>query len=816
MTNKIDTVLKAITDQITRALPSDMVKNPKLNVNSTSPVSSARSYLTNDPQFLTRIHSSINVITICSKKPKKSRDNKPGENGVANTSTKDEDHHTMVEVEREHKKSEEEELEEKGEPKSINQPSPPDPSISFITGKVHKLNSFLESFSLVPQSSDIKFVCTKDDDGDVMFIEIIKKYDDSYKEELVGDENIITGGLEAEYFDISPIRSELAYHKKPDPRKDPNRGVSNFTGRIKGMHIFVRNFTYVSDFMIVEDISSIIDPRLSQVVLGKPFVEISNMTHDLSLGVVRFTNGINEIAYKMSHKIERYNSLSYLEKLRTKSVYFRNEEDKRRGVDYVMSKILGFYKECLELGPEYLIGLKDEGGVTFTKLINDMRNIKMTMPKMQLNSKSMNNMFPEWGIFVTMVKLNRGLKTSNYEQLYAYLKQHEAHYPLQSSAIPQSAYVPPVIHQPQFADNTQPDSGLTLTDDLIENLTKTVALLTQSYKTHLPQTNNQLRTSSNTRNQATVQNGRVVVQNVQGRQNRGQGIMLGEQLQLEMREFRTEEAMQILFIALDSYTATEQDLALNKENVFQADQYGAFDYDVDEAPTAQTMFMTNLSSADRIYDEAGPSYDLNILSEVQDHDNYPDNVDEYHEYVKDNTEQVVQSGVSSIPNDALMMIINDMHEQAAQCVSANEQNKRITPRGLTEGERGFEQTKECYLTEGIPFFKTLKEHFEGIQTALVKEVKEMKEIFEQIEAEVEQNVMDKQCADIEWKNLLIENENLIADCLSHELLYSVMNDVNTVSRLFEMHDAYTVQQARCLELKAEISKLKHKIEKDDH
>ncbi|GKG53405.1 hypothetical protein Tco_0552673, partial [Tanacetum coccineum] len=32
-----------------------------------------------------------------------------------------------------------------------------------------------------------------------------------------------------------------------------------------------------------------------------------------------------------------------------------------------------------------------------------------------------------------------------------------------------------------------------------------------------------LRTSSNTRNQASVQDGRVVVQNVQGRQNRGQG-----------------------------------------------------------------------------------------------------------------------------------------------------------------------------------------------------------------------------------------------------------------------------------------------------
>ncbi|GJU36030.1 hypothetical protein Tco_1184384 [Tanacetum coccineum] len=53
MTSKIDTVLKAITDRIKGALPSDMVKNPKLNDNSTSPVFSARSYPTEDPQYST-------------------------------------------------------------------------------------------------------------------------------------------------------------------------------------------------------------------------------------------------------------------------------------------------------------------------------------------------------------------------------------------------------------------------------------------------------------------------------------------------------------------------------------------------------------------------------------------------------------------------------------------------------------------------------------------------------------------------------------------------------------------------------------------
>ncbi|GJR04805.1 hypothetical protein Tco_0527789 [Tanacetum coccineum] len=125
--------------------------------------------------------------------------------------------------------------------------------------------------------------------------------------------------------------------------------------------------------------------------------------------------------------------------------------------------------------------------VRFTKLINDMRNINMTMPMMQLNSKFVNNMLPEWSRFITEVKLNRGLKESNFDPLYAYLKQHE--YPTQSSKSPQSS------NEPSPADNFQLDSGSSSTENLIESLSNSLALLTQSYKSHLPQTNNQLRTS---------------------------------------------------------------------------------------------------------------------------------------------------------------------------------------------------------------------------------------------------------------------------------------------------------------------------------
>ncbi|GJV49532.1 hypothetical protein Tco_1439744 [Tanacetum coccineum] len=535
---------------------------------------------------------------------------------------------------------------------------------------------------------------------------------------------------------------------------------------------------------------------------------------------------------------------------------------------------------------------------------------------------------------------------------------------------------------------------------------------------------------------------------------------------------------QIINFDEDVDNSPENDLALNMDHIFEADECDAFDSDVDEGPTTQTMFMTNLTSEDRIYDEAGTSYDSNTPSEVQDHDTFVNHLDEYHEvhemqtdeqhnyvvdsdadytsnsniipydqYVEDNEDHVVQRNVSSVRNDALMSILDEMHEQGVQSRLANkpdmiindsvaselarykelvgeyekrakfeltdrerkideqmriiisdrnrketslkselhsaqillsstvghykskteeviilkkdfkqkedkfleefldikrlkdkiedrlykqdqsvqtvhmlckpksfydEKNKvaigyknplcltrakqaqsalynghvlvttnhtptvihdsedtrelaeitrnrmllkmqsplydnnrkkaetsvpkpisaltvyppntpvklvpknsyptksqvkinlyvltqlftefdktyktRITPTGVTEGERGFEQTKRCYLTEVIPFFKTLKEHFVGVQTALFKEVKEMEEIFDQMNNEVDKNIVDKQCAEIEKKNLLIENENLIVNCLSTQLLYDV-------------------EKSRCLDLEADMSKV---------
>ncbi|GJU85154.1 integrase, catalytic region, zinc finger, CCHC-type containing protein [Tanacetum coccineum] len=227
----------------------------------------------------------------------------------------------------------------------------------------------------------------------------------------------------------------------------------------------------------------------------------------------------------------------------------------------------------------------------FTQLINDMNIYNMKMEQFQVNTKFLNSLPPEWSKFVTDVKLVKDLHTTNFDQLHAYLEQHELHAnevhllrernqdPLafvanQQMTQPhfntyQSSYnnlqlqqqfspsqygsIHPTQHysstypsQPQFSHSsippsylyqsqmnhqtTQPmtesplvDSGFaipvfSLGDDLISCLNKAMAFITAVASSRFPSTNNQLRTLSNLRNHATIQDGRVTVQQVQGRQ----------------------------------------------------------------------------------------------------------------------------------------------------------------------------------------------------------------------------------------------------------------------------------------------------------
>nr|GEX50120.1 integrase, catalytic region, zinc finger, CCHC-type, peptidase aspartic, catalytic [Tanacetum cinerariifolium] len=84
----------------------------------------------------------------------------------------------------------------------------------------------------------------------------------------------------------------------------------------------------------------------------------------------------------------------------------------------------------------------------------------------------------------------------------------------------------------------------------------------------------------------------------------------------------------------------------------------------------------------------------------------------------------------------------------------------------------------------------------------------MKDIFEELEAEVAQYAVDRKHDAIERKNLLIANDNLIAECLSQEVFFVETNSELNVARFTEMHVANTTVEARCLALEAELANLR--------
>ncbi|GJR18917.1 retrovirus-related pol polyprotein from transposon TNT 1-94 [Tanacetum coccineum] len=350
------------------------------------------------------------------------------------------------------------------------------------------------------------------------------------------------------------------------------------------------------------------------------------------------------------------------------------------------------------------------------------------MSRMQLNSKFVNNMLPEWGRFVTAVKLNRGLRDSNYDQLYAYLKQHEAHVNENKMMLDRFtqhtmdplALMLNVSHQQHYSQSsTTPPSSSNKT-----------SLFKQLYKQ-----DQSLQTPA-------LYNGYEIIQN-----NHVLAIVHNTYDTLEIAEITRRKMNDKM---------KDPKCVINKVKIAPPD-YSKENYLATFTPQKQLT---------------------------------PEQIFWSQDLIKMKAEALKKQTTASRPIKALMVYLPN------------------TPAMLVP--------REMLSHGGHSFFKTLKEHFEGIQKALTKDIKELKDVFEELEAEVDQNVVDRKHDEIERKNLLIAHDNLIVDCLSKEVFYVATNYELNVSRFTEMHDAHTIVEACCLELEAELSNLRDKIQNDNH
>nr|GEV23940.1 retrovirus-related Pol polyprotein from transposon TNT 1-94 [Tanacetum cinerariifolium] len=201
-----------------------------------------------------------------------------------------------------------------------------------------------------------------------------------------------------------------------------------------------------------------------------------------------------------------------------------------------------------------------------------------------------------------------------------------------SSSTPQVEYAP-LVHQQ--SDFSQPDSGLIVLvfqkgDDPVNAIDQMMSFLTAVVTSRYPPTNNQLRNSSNPRQQATINNGRVTVQPIQGRQNSlavgtlrpctsgPSGNNLKKQRTVVCYNCKGEGhiSKQCTKPKRNRDEAWFKDKYVITNNViYQADDLDAYDSDCDEINSAKITLMANLSH-----------YVSNNIVDVHNPDNVTNNV----------------------------------------------------------------------------------------------------------------------------------------------------------------------------------------------
>ncbi|GJT71152.1 retrovirus-related pol polyprotein from transposon TNT 1-94 [Tanacetum coccineum] len=366
--------------------------------------------------------------------------------------------------------------------------------------------------------------------------------------------------------------------------------------------------------------------------------------------------------------------------------------------------------------------------VRFHKLVNDMKITQLNIPTHQMNTKFVNNLPAYWGKYVTNVKQNMDISTTPYVQIYTHLKAYEPHakktlkkQEQSTSIVDPLAYVAHTTSAPALSLPSTPSPQPTAqspNDALMATMTQ-IANLLSGFQKQFPPTNNQLRTSSNSRTHATVHDGHIVTEPVQRKAPgnvgntgargkkvicyncRGEGHVARQckepKRKMDSQYFKdkallmeAKEKGDVLDAEAEAFLADvectapyDQPQALTTTNMFQANHEDAYDSDVDEGPNAAVAFMANLSSTsatnnpvnevhsndNQIFDNV--DYQLSQEMHQEEHldsdaeTEIDDNTIPYHQYLLDTEAQNVPTEVSADTSDKVSMIaiLTDLQTQ---------------------------------------------------------------------------------------------------------------------------------------------------------
>nr|GFA46321.1 hypothetical protein [Tanacetum cinerariifolium] len=299
------------------------------------------------------------------------------------------------------------------------------------------------------------------------------------------------------------------------------------------------------------------------------------------------------------------------------------------------------------------------------------------------------------------------------------------------ASAPQIEYAPIAYNPSEFSS---PETGLVVLvfqkgDDPIDAINHMMSFLISVFASRYPATNDQLQTSSNPRQQATINNGRVTIQPIQGRQNfvsasssrpftsvsggapgkqrvivcyncKGEGHMrkcdaewfkdklLLVQAQANGQVLQEEE---LDFLADPGTTESSSNQAIITTNAaYQADDLDAYDSDCDELNSAKVALIANLShyGSDTLAEVNNHAHRTNplisqemqvlsisepstILAQSNTESTSDSNIISYSQYMNESQYNTVQNfTLPALQDDLILFVIEQLKTQVVNCKKA--------------------------------------------------------------------------------------------------------------------------------------------------
>nr|GEV27725.1 hypothetical protein [Tanacetum cinerariifolium] len=302
----------------------------------------------------------------------------------------------------------------------------------------------------------------------------------------------------------------------------------------------------------------------------------------------------------------------------------------------------------------------------FSLLLNDMNIYNMKLEQFQVNTKFLNTLPPEWSKFVTDVKLKG--------------------------------------------------------DDPIDAINHMMSFLIAVVTSRYPPTNNQLRNSSNPRQQATINNGRVTLQPIQGRHTSlATGTSRTYTSGASGNNFRKQRTVICYNCKGENpgiAKAQTTQKVITHNAAYQAGDLDAYDSDCDEINTAKVALMENLSHCGsddlvEVHNQDNVTHNLinqavqamplskqsNIVNQSETEITNDSNIIPYPQYVSESQQAAVHNLNFPAQQDALKLsVIEQLKTQVVNCTKINLNNKSANETLTAELERYKDQVR--ILKEG--------------------------------------------------------------------------------------------------------------------